>query len=85
MEAITEWLDWLGSILWGVWENITNIGTWLTGSVEKIKFAISIPMTALDATNKLVDYFPAYVWAPILSLITLVLTFRVLKIILSGG
>lgn len=85
MEAIQEWLSWLGDILFGLWENVTNIGNWITGSVEKIKFAINIPMTALDTTNKLVEYFPVYLWAPILSIISLVITFRLLKIILSGG
>lgn len=85
MEAIASWLEWLGDILYSVWENITNIGTWVTGAVEKIKFAVTVPTAALDVVDKLVDYFPGYFWVPILSLLSLVLTFRVMKIFLSGG
>lgn len=85
MEALQGWLDWLGSILWGVWESITNIGNWITGAVEQIKFAVTIPFTALDTLNKLVVYFPSYVWVPVLALLYLCLVFRILKIVLSGG
>ena len=85
MEAILDFVEWIGDILWGLWETVTNIGEFLTGAITSIKTAIEIPVAALDIVNNLADFFPVYVWAPVLALISLVMIFRVLKIVLSGG
>lgn len=52
---------------------------------EMIGMVLSLPTTALETIFNLVHYWPSYIWLPIISLLTLVVTFRVLKIVMSGG
>lgn len=85
MDAIKGFIEWIGDLLSNLVEAVVNIVDWLLGTVEIIKTVLEIPNAALDIINKLVDYFPTYLWAPVFALITLVLVFRVLKITLSGG
>lgn len=85
MEAILQFLEWIGDIFVTLFEVVMNIGNWLMGAIETIAYAVTIPTAALDIVNKLTDYFPVYLWTPILALLSLVIVFRVLKIVLSGG
>ena len=51
----------------------------------ELAYAVTIPTAALDLLDKLTEYFPLYLWTPILALLYVVMVYRVLKIILSGG
>lgn len=57
---------------------ITNIFEW-------IGMVINLPSQALDVISNLSHYWPPYLWLPLLSILTLVVVFRVLKIVMSGG
>lgn len=85
MEAIKGFIEWIGDLLSSLVDSVMTIGQFFMGTIETIKTVLAVPSAAFDVISKLEDYFPVYVWAPLFALITLVLLFRILKIVLSGG
>lgn len=85
MDAILSFLEWIAEIFIQLYELLLNIGNWISGIFEFVAYALTIPAAGYDLIDKLSDYFPLYLWTPILALLYAVMVFRILKIMLSGG
>ncbi len=89
MDELIDWVDGAFSTIFNFFEVIIDCLTLITDYIsmvgDEIGIALQLPVVALETVHNLVNYWPSYVWLPISCLLSLVLLFRVLSIILSGG
>lgn len=89
MDELINWVDGAFSTIYNFFEviidSLTLIIDYWSMTAEEIGIALQLPVVALETVYNLVNYWPGYVWLPISCLLSLVLLFRVLSIILSGG
>lgn len=78
LEGLTSWLELIG-------EQIGLIFRLLTNGFQIIRTFFTIPNDSLMAFMDFSDYFPPYLWIPVLLLTLLCLLLRIWNVITSGG
>lgn len=78
MEAVVEVLTTIGEFITSIFEFLSNI-------LKYIGQVITLPAKAIEVITSFSSFIPPIIWAPLLSILGIVVVFRLLKIFQSGG